>query len=71
MFKQCKLKKENTYRVTWLPAKFAIKGLCVKLRDNKQWDDGWIIEEVWGSKKDNLVLVDRDSYKYQRRMSDI
>ena len=46
MFKQCKLKKENTYRVTWLPAKFAIKGLCVKLRDNKQWDDGWIIAEV-------------------------
>jgi len=50
-YKQCKLKKGNTCRVTWLPDKFAKKGKLLRLKD----DDGWVVQEVWATESEANV----------------
>lgn len=38
------MRKNNAFRVSWIPAKFAKVGQVLKLKDNNEWDDGWIVE---------------------------
>ena len=47
LYKQCRLSKKNqsgneTWQVSYIPAKFAVVGKILKLKDNNgEWDDGW------------------------------
>lgn len=37
--------------VSWIPEKFAEVGRVVKLKDDdKTWEDGWVVREVWSSR---------------------
>lgn len=37
--------------VSWIPDQFAELGRVVKLKDdNGQWEDGWVVREVWSER---------------------
>lgn len=48
LYKQCKLTRENTYTVSWIPAEFAVVGKRLRLRENGVWQDGWVVESAFG-----------------------
>jgi hypothetical protein len=46
-YRQCKLRKGNSFQTSWLPDCFAKLGKVLRLRDqDKKWDDGWVVIEV-------------------------
>lgn len=45
-YRQCALERGNTYRISWIPARFAVVGKVLKLRDNGVWDNGWTVTSV-------------------------
>jgi hypothetical protein len=36
--------------VSWIPEAFAEVGRVVKLKNEKTWEDGWVVREVWSSR---------------------
>lgn len=52
-YTQCRLIRQNenskTVLVSWIPAKFAIKGNILKLKKNDVWIDGYIVDSVYSS----------------------
>ena len=65
--RQCKLKKGDTYQVTWIPEKYAKIGKYLQLKD----DDGWQVVEIYSKKDSKEVPKRSDDYKHQRKASDI
>jgi hypothetical protein len=64
---QCRLKKGDSFQVTWIPEKYAKKGKYIKLKE----DNGWQVVEIY-SKKDSKEVQKRSvDYKHQREVSDI
>jgi len=64
---QCKLKKGNSYQVSWIPEKYAKIGKYLKIKEN----NGWEVIEI-GSKMDSEEVNKRSmDYKNQRKVSDI
>ena len=51
LYSQCTIEKKTesgkTTQVTWLPAKYAVKGKVLKLKDDgDKWQDGWVVMQV-------------------------
>jgi hypothetical protein len=51
LYSQCTVERKTesgkSTMVTWLPAKFAIKGKVLKLKGNGDvWTDGWVVTKV-------------------------
>jgi hypothetical protein len=66
--KQCVLNKGNLWMTVWIPAKFAVKGKILRLKD----DDGWRVDEVNTTILPYLYLKDiSESYKNTRKVSDV
>ena len=70
-YSQCKLRKGDTFQVSWIPAKFAQVGRPVALRTEvrsgdaqhaRNWDDGWVVVEV-GSRLSETQLAMVESRK--------
>jgi len=40
------MRKGNSITTSFLPARFAVKGKTVKLKENDTWDDGWKVLSV-------------------------
>ena len=53
--RQCVLRKHNRYQVAWIPSKFAVVGLYIRLVD----DDGWLVQAVGVYQK---TVEDRHGY---------
>ena len=71
-YQQCRLVKKlpegEMCQISWIPAKFAIQGKCLKLRQDNVWDNGWIVEEVWSSKvADDDMTNSHDAIKQHRK----
>ena len=45
-YRQCKMQKKNSYQVSYIPEEFAVMNKVIKLRENGEWDDGWVVIEV-------------------------
>jgi len=44
-FRQCVLEKTPGHRiVSYIPEKFAKVGKVVKLKNDGEWDDGWVVK---------------------------
>lgn len=57
MMVQCRLRRRNTWTVSWIPEQFAHKGKVLKLKsDNGEWVDGWIVESAG---RDGMRTVDQ------------
>lgn len=63
-YTQCQLKKGNLRTVVWIPLEFAVLGKVLKIRDENTWDNGWIVDEIYGSQSYSILklqeMVDRD-----------
>jgi hypothetical protein len=60
-YKQCRLRKGTTFRVTWLPEKFAKIGKVLRLHD----DDGWVVEAIWGTDtEENVKAREREHERW-------
>lgn len=45
-FNQCRMRKNNSIVVSWIPSKFAKVGNTVGLKHGEQWDEGWKVLSV-------------------------
>lgn len=70
-YKQCVLKKKDSYTTVWIPEQFAKKGKKIRIKEHGKWSNGWIIESVGARQSEKIVFMLKDSYKYHRRVTDI
>ena len=70
-YKQCVLKKKNTYTTTWVPERFAKKGKKIKIKEDGKWSYGWVVESVGARQSERAVFMMKDSYRYHRRVTDV
>ena len=70
---QCKLRKDNSETVSWIPEKHAFQNHIVKLKqDDGTWDDGWKVVDVWSVALEESVMNKRSrDHTKQREASDI
>lgn len=69
--RQCKLRAGSTITYSWIPSKYAVKGEYLALKnDEGTWENGWLVEEVWGERKSIDVLAHEEAYKKQRERTD-
>jgi len=48
-FNQCRLRKENSIVVSWIPSTFAKVGKIVGLKEGDTWNEGWKVLSVGGA----------------------
>jgi hypothetical protein len=71
MYRQCLLKKENSYRAGWIPLEKAVKGKFLKIKLDDVWHDGWEVIQV-GLPHDAVSIEEHErDYTKQREASDI
>ena len=71
-YRQCKLRRGNSFTTTWIPEKYAKKGKYLKLKNDDVWVDGWLVTEVGENRKPEELVKERSQdYKQQRKASDI
>jgi len=64
IYRQCKLVKENTYDIAWIPSQFAKVGKNLSLKINEEWQEGWKVVEVYsGSRTHDEMDLQRDAQK--------
>ena len=53
-YRQCRLTKNGSFLVEWLPEQFAVVGKTLKLRNDKDdaWDNGWLVTGAGKNKVD-------------------
>lgn len=71
IYKQCNLLKNFGATVirttTWLPEDYAIRGKVLKLKENGTWDNGWVVERVFGSVDEKLLPDSHSEIKGHRK----
>ena len=61
----------NEIDIAWIPEKFAIRKKSLKIKINDEWQEGWVVEEIYQKiAYDLLQDIERD-YLKQRKVSDI
>lgn len=75
-FKQCNLEKEiadgKKLLTSWIPEKFAIKGRYLELKNEDQWENGWLVASVGTERLDEKIVEENSrDYRSQRKASDI
>jgi len=69
---QVKMSKGTLTQVSWIPADYATKGRLLKLRERGgEWDNGWIVEDVYATLNTDTVMKRSQDYKNTREASDI
>ena len=57
-YKQCCLiKDDKKLQVAWIPEQYAIQDKILKLKINKNWQDGWKVYYVYDSNKTEESLA--------------
>jgi len=67
-YKQCKLTRNTTSEVAWIPERFAVVGKYLEIQD----DNGWQVSSVSNHRVDGVYLKEHErNYLTQRAASDI
>lgn len=61
-FTQCKLVKENTTSIAWIPSTFAIKGKNLEIKMNDAWTY-WKVMETFSTVSKQYLDEHRSAYK--------
>jgi len=69
--RQCILRNNKTFTVSYIPEQYAKVGKILKLKENGEWKDGWIVEKVGSRRLTEEVIERSQDYKHQRKASDI
>ena len=61
--KQCEIQKGEGRMITWLPEQFTILGSVVRVKEDREWSNGWTV--VWVSEQscDEASLPDAHEYR--------
>jgi hypothetical protein len=71
MHAQCKLRRGQAVTYSWLPEKYAKKGKVLGLKnDDGEWEEGWVVDEVWAKRRSTDVLAMSEFYKTHRDGTD-
>ena len=66
--RQCRLTKDKSMMVCWIPEKYAMKGKILKIKDLELW----LVKEVGTTVKSSDEVIERSQdYKRTRKQSDI
>ncbi|MCK9458492.1 MAG: hypothetical protein M0R80_02465 [Proteobacteria bacterium] len=77
MYNQCSLEKKidetsSRHQIAWIPSKFAIKGMILKIRDGAgDWEDGWLVTGVGTSCEDSDLVEHHRVHRDHRKASDV
>jgi hypothetical protein len=58
-YTQCRLVKNGSTQVSWIPSTFAQPGRIVDLKEDGMWTKGWEVLEVFPGTQPNKVVEDR------------
>ena len=58
-YKQCRLKRNRTFRYSWIPEKYAIKGKILRINES----EGWYVEEVYATASEEDVIGNERMHK--------
>ncbi len=61
-YRQCKLQRGNTHQTSWIPEQFAILNKVLKLKNGEEWEDGWVVKEVWSRLEEKMLPNWRNYY---------
>jgi hypothetical protein len=69
---QCRLRRSNTFQVTWIPSKIAVPGNVVNLKEaDGSWDEGWEVIETFTGLEWAVLNERSQDYKKTRKFSDL
>lgn len=78
MYKQCEISRpvqDKPFRqvdIVWIPTKFAVQNSLIGIKRNGEWEEGWIVDQVYDTKiTHEMMLEARDGHKYHRNNTDI
>lgn len=68
-YQQCRLRRQNSEQVCFLPQTFAVAGRVVRLKQpDDSWQDGWAVANVYGEPVPAELLPDaHNAVKVHRR----
>ena len=67
-YRQCRLRRETSEQVSYLPQKFAVTGRILRLkRDDGQWEDGWQVMSHGEDVPEELLPDPHQAVKLHRR----
>lgn len=74
--RQCILIKKDgdaTHQmVSWIPEKYAKIGKILKLKDDNEWSNGWVVESVSSERRSSKEQREKSrGYKHHRKITDI
>ena len=46
-YQQCLIEKGNCSHIAWIPIKFAKQGKEIRIKQNGEWEEGFIVREVY------------------------
>jgi hypothetical protein len=73
--RQCTLKRATAWhtseQVSWIPEKFAKVGKVVKLKEDGEWEDGWVVVHVGARKESHEVHAASHGHTKHRKRTDI
>ena len=70
-YNQCLMKKDNSYRVGWIPNEFSQKGRYIKLKLDGKWENGWEVIQTGIIIDVEYAKAREMDYTKQRKASDI
>ena len=70
-YNQCLMKKDDVYRVGWIPSEFAQEGRILKLKLDNKWSNGWKVMQTGIIIDAQYAKAREMDYAKQRKASDI
>ena len=70
IYRQCEVRRGPAIRLTWLPASYAINGRVLRLRDNGEWSDGWVVAEVYPDTERIIAPNPQSEIRRHRKATD-
>lgn len=72
-YTQCRLRRGESWQVSWVPSNMAIPGKYLKLKNSEtgEWVDGWRVEAAFAVTTSFAANERSQDYKHQRNASDI
>ena len=70
-FTQCLLRRDKYQMVSWIPSGFAQAGHYLKLKQDRQWQDGWLVVSTGSTVSGAYLAQDADDWRRARKASDI
>lgn len=68
---QCQLQRGATVQTSWLPASHAIPGKYLRLKEDGEWTNGWLVLAAGARLASDAVMARRDDYRKMRGVTDI